>query len=524
MNKLLLCLLLATVSSRAVSQKVYFVYLQSEQDQPFFVKMEEKIHSSTASGYLILSRLKDTTYSFTIGFPQNKYPEQKFSVQLRSKDHGYLLKNFGEKGWGLFDLQTLSVQMAILDNKVGAIKTEIKEVSAFTDVLARAADDPSLREKPVFVAKVEEKKPEEKPVEVVKKEEPSAVVPEPAVSRNEVPVKESPKEPVVVKTTEIREQPAVKPAGEKTGIKEAEGVKEERKETTIATPVVKPVEVVEQPAVKIGEIRTEEKVPDESKKEDKKEATAEPIAKPVEVIEQPPVKIGERVAETKEGISRDVIVDTVSAPGKAEGDAPVLLVEKKRELARSLEEYSRSTVTKLRENPAPEGISLTYIDQEADGAADTITIIIPETKPVVTEMKESPKEDRKFLDISTEPADTMKSIPSTVKQEQPVAKAPVVKNNCRELADENDFLKLRKKMVSETDDDDMVDEARKYFKTKCFSTAQIRNLGVLFLDDLGKYKFFDMAYLFVSDTENFPSLQSELKGEYYINRFKAMLK
>ena len=78
-------------------------------------------------------------------------------------------------------------------------------------------------------------------------------------------------------------------------------------------------------------------------------------------------------------------------------------------------------------------------------------------------------------------------------------------------------------MVSETDDDDMVDEASKYFKTMCFTTAQIKNLGVLFLDDLGKYKFFDMAYYFVSDIENFPSLQSELKNDYYVNRFKAIL-
>ena len=104
------------------------------------------------------------------------------------------------------------------------------------------------------------------------------------------------------------------------------------------------------------------------------------------------------------------------------------------------------------------------------------------------------------------------------------AKKTISKNKCKEIANDNDFLKLRKKMVGENDDDDMVDEARKYFKTKCFTTAQIRNLGVLFLDDLGKYKFFDMAYVFVSDTENFSSLQSEIKSEYYLNRFKAMLK
>ena len=45
----------------------------------------------------------------------------------------------------------------------------------------------------------------------------------------------------------------------------------------------------------------------------------------------------------------------------------------------------------------------------------------------------------------------------------------------------------------------------------------------LFLNDAGKYKFFDAAYLYVSDVENFASLKEELKDGYYINRFRAML-
>ena len=88
----------------------------------------------------------------------------------------------------------------------------------------------------------------------------------------------------------------------------------------------------------------------------------------------------------------------------------------------------------------------------------------------------------------------------------------------------NDFLGgLRKKIVGEKNDDDMVAEAKKVFKTKCFSTLQIKNLSALFLTEESKYKFFDAAYQYVSDLENFSTLQSELKEEYYINRFKAMI-
>ena len=113
MKKLHLCLLFSLAIFTASSQKVYFVYIQTESEQPFFVKMNEKVQSSTASGYIILAKLLDSTYNFSIGFPQNKWPEQNFSVSVSKKDHGFLLKNFNEKGWGLFELQLLSVQMAI---------------------------------------------------------------------------------------------------------------------------------------------------------------------------------------------------------------------------------------------------------------------------------------------------------------------------------------------------------------------------------------------------------------------------
>jgi len=92
------------------------------------------------------------------------------------------------------------------------------------------------------------------------------------------------------------------------------------------------------------------------------------------------------------------------------------------------------------------------------------------------------------------------------------------------MAVEDDFFKLRKKMAGQNNDDAMIAEAKKAFKIKCFSTTQVRNLSALFLTDESKYKFFDAAYQYVSDLENFSTLQSALKDEYFINRFKAMIR
>jgi hypothetical protein len=462
MKRLTLLLLGVMAVFTASAQKVYFVYLQAETEQPFFVKMNDKVYSSTASGYLILAKLYDSTYNFNIGFPQNKWPEQTFSISVNKRDHGYLVKNFDEKGWGLFDLQTLSVQMpSSATAKVEPHKSsENKDVSVFTDILSKAADDPSLKEKPVQPV-TEEKKPEVVAQNSIKKEEPKSEV----------------KEPVITKPAEVIEQPVVK--------------KEEPKTETKEPVVTKPVEIVEKPVVKKEEPKVEIKEP--------------VVIKPVEVVEQPVVKKEEPKIEIKE--------------------KPVTQTEEVKEVATY--SYKKSQVIKKSESSTTEGFGLVFIDAYDDGIKDTIRLLIPNPKPVVNPViKEENKEEKKFLEIST---DTTKKIAEKNVDAKPQVKensnvGSNIKNNCPDMATEADFFKLRKKMAAIESDDGMIAEAKKYFKTKCFTTAQLKNLSSLFLMDSGKYKFFDAAYSYASDSENFISLQSELKDEYYINRFKAMLR
>ena len=79
-------------------------------------------------------------------------------------------------------------------------------------------------------------------------------------------------------------------------------------------------------------------------------------------------------------------------------------------------------------------------------------------------------------------------------------------------------------MASEKNDDEMIKTAKRGFKAKCYSTAQIKNLSVLFLNDAGRYQFFDAAYPFVYDTGNFGSLEQQLTDPYFITRFQAMIR
>lgn len=456
MKKLHLTLLFSLAVLIATSQKVYFVYIQTETEQAFFVKMNEKVNSSTASGYIILPKLFDSIYSFSIGFPQNKWPEQNFSVLINKKDHGYLLKNFGEKGWGLFDLQTLNVQMAITGKTSINEKTKVEnnDVSVFTEILSRAADDPSLKEKPVQ-PKLEEKRTEVTILEVEKKEEPKVDV----------------KEPVVIKLIEVVEIPVVK----------TQDAKVEKEPTAII-----PKEIIEQSVLK---------------KEDSKTEIKEPVPNnPIEIIEQPVVK--------KEEIKVDI------------KEQPALEAEELVE--RITELYKTSQVRKWSESSTTEGFGLVFTDDYGNGTRDTIRLLIPNPKPVVNMVKEQPKDEKKFLDISIETPKKEEEKKAVISEK--MVEQAIQKNNCIEIASGSDFFKLRKKMAAAEKDDDMISEAKKYFKTKCFTSTQLKNLSTLFLNDEGKYKFFDASYKYVSDTEAFGSLQDEMKDEYYTSRFKAMLR
>src|SRR5215213_240789 len=111
--RIVYCFLFSICFTTAASaQKVYFIYLETENNSPFYVKMDDKLLSA-GSGYLIFSNLADSTYNFSIGYPSSG-SESKFIVPVSGRDRGFLIKNF-EQGPGLFDLQTLSVIRAQVD-------------------------------------------------------------------------------------------------------------------------------------------------------------------------------------------------------------------------------------------------------------------------------------------------------------------------------------------------------------------------------------------------------------------------
>ena len=126
----------------------HFIYLQTENKQPFYVKLDKILLSPAASGYLIIPKLTDGSYKLIVGFPKNEWPEQIFNCTVSQMDAGYLLKNFGEKGWGLFNLQSLDVTMALNPNEPVPANNNDK-VDAFSTLLSTVVADPAILKKDV---------------------------------------------------------------------------------------------------------------------------------------------------------------------------------------------------------------------------------------------------------------------------------------------------------------------------------------------------------------------------------------
>src|SRR5436305_12291895 len=92
------------------AQQKHFIYVQSEDKQPFAIVLGGKVFSSSDYGYVIIPKVADSTYKFTVSFPMNKYPDQYFTCTVNKKDVGYTLKNATD-GWALQNMQTQKLIM-----------------------------------------------------------------------------------------------------------------------------------------------------------------------------------------------------------------------------------------------------------------------------------------------------------------------------------------------------------------------------------------------------------------------------
>lgn len=98
--------------TKGMAQREHFVYLQTENMTPFYIKMNGKTISSTYSGYLILGKLADSIYPIKLGM-LGVDEVQDYGLKVQGRNAGYLVKKLGDRGWGIVDLQTNDEQVSM---------------------------------------------------------------------------------------------------------------------------------------------------------------------------------------------------------------------------------------------------------------------------------------------------------------------------------------------------------------------------------------------------------------------------
>jgi hypothetical protein len=590
---LILAVLLPTIGW---CQAYHFIYVQTDFKQPFYIRFNDKIYSSSESGHLILGRLEhDTTIQFSVGFPKNTFEEQQFKVKVKN-DLGFLLKNFGEEGWGLFNLQTLELikNGNLPPNKKTAQSGGVKKTDAFSTLLANAVNDtailyavanepdvlpPSVETSSKTITALKEEKKvlndsmsvasaAEKTKDIPKQNEPITITPAPIpeIIKKDTNVIIRETEPTPTTNTELKKDDAkeIKIAPLK------EPVLEEKKKDTAPVVVSKPApEAFNKLPVSINkaaELLTDtsyiavfvdsltndydtirisipfdesqllrNRTYQKSKSNDSIINDAPPFAKrkeePVSDINTNPKKIDEQKPVVK---PENPIVKTEPPPGKPKEEKSVT--------------KSDESITKISTTPKKTKKEKTVIKAEEPLVKSDPTPVKPKEEKPAIKMEEpvaknesapvTPKED-KPTPKTYEPVIKKDSVPTPVKKEAPIPtpvtvstqdtattkkKIFMVNSDCQVYAGENDVDKLRVKMLTQAGDDEKLIVARKVLKQRCFTTRHIKALSEIFSTDEGKYRWFDTAYPFVSDPSNFEKAGTVLKDEYFINRFKAMIR
>jgi hypothetical protein len=604
MKQLLACFLLLVFPILAWCQTDHFLYLQTDYKQPFYVRYNNKIHSSSENGHLILGNLQeDTTIQFIVGFPKNAHEEQQFKLTIKN-DFGFLLKNFGEEGWGLFNLQTLELiknNNQPPEKKVAQQTTAggVKKTDAFSTMLANAVNDTAI-----LYAAASIPDPVPPPTDAIVKNQPevkdekkestdSSTIA--AIAENNKEVKQpaivkiipAPVPEIIKKDTNpvIRETepvPVADPlkdiAKENNNTAAKDQVTEEKKKDSAPAIVKTPKkeEVYNLPTTinKAAELLTDNayiavfvdsltndydtiriSIPfDESgmlrKNAFQKNKESNPVIKSQDlIVKSNPVTVTPKeekpIVATTEPTTRINTTPKKSTEQKllvkpkdtAIKSAPVVAAPKDdKPTPKSTEPVTRINTTPKKpteQKPVVKSLEEKPVTKPVDTDITSDPVVGKPTreKPVIKTEEPIVKTEPPPVPVKTEPTPvavkketTLATSDSATTTAPPKKKVFMFNSDCRVYASENDVDKLRVKMMSQPSDDSKLTIAKKVLKQRCFTTRHIKALSELFSTDEGKYRWLDLAYLFVSDPSNYQMAGDLLKDEYFINRFKAMIR
>ncbi|MDE3184968.1 MAG: DUF4476 domain-containing protein [Bacteroidota bacterium] len=494
-KKLFFLFLIIAFAFSASAQQDHFVYLQTDNGKPFYVKMDQKILSSSPEGYIIIPNIVNGVYQLKIGFPKKEYPEESFTLSVDNENEGYLIKHFEDKGLQLFNMETLALVSGKRDSSTKAVVNTKKEANPFTQMLANVVKDSTILQNHEEVV--------ENPSKMA---DTSKLVEEVASSVGSTPADTTSSALNNVASSSVTE-PADTPA-KRTGAVSP----------SISSSASSDVGAGSSPVSKLLSTKDSEGLQMVYADNNGNETDTVRVFIPA----------AQELPNTSSGKTKNENFDFSANknPGNSSVDTSQLTItptivkpeDKKAGFVLRKDTISMSNDSSNVTKTAPEQVF--YIGpQEKDEEKNIETSenkTSNEKKGLFSGINLS-KSSKKEPSETDNPRAKIELLPKVVTSSK-------VNSDCKSFADNEDFLRLRKKMASESSKEGMIKVAEKYFRSKCYSTEQIKDLSYLFLTDEGKYMFFDAAYAHTSDSDQYSELESQLKDPYYQNRFKAMIR
>ena len=487
MSKLGLVILFFLLAGECSAQN-YFVFIDAGNRQPFYVRLDSQFYSSSAEGHIILSRLRDSLYDITIGFPGQTAPEQHYEFGVRGRDQAFEIRDHGGDAPGLFDLQANDwIKTRTKGSGPDEFRsTGIKKDDAFSRMMAGVVHDTAVLYNTYAMEQ--------------------ALSDSPALAKSPAPAS-APSAPPTVADTSV--------AAHDTSVA--------MRDTTAAVTMIAATTT---PAPTTTSIPTT--MPDTSvAKPDTSVAFNAPPVVPPPAPRDTPTELYRTITPAPDTVTR---LYRPMAGSNAHKAAPVIDSLGKTPLFRPI-----THVTKLSERRSPHSVRLVYADQSQGKKTDTIVVVIPvDTVRATLTRSHGPNANadspalsqnttfRPLVPAGNPPADNVRPANQTDTQRRP-AKAAIayVNSDCHDFANDLDVDKLRAKMLEAVRDDDRIAVARKAFKVKCFYTRYIRALSEVFTTDAAKYRFLEAAWPFAAD-EHFHELSSLLADPVYNGKFKTL--
>jgi hypothetical protein len=127
------------------AQTTGFVYIESENGRPFYIRTRDSLYHSAPEGFMLLSSLYNIKGDLILGFPGQTAAAFVFTMPSITIDKGWVLKDMKQEGWRLYDYKLDElVPTRRLGSKSDPYQGMLKRTDAFAVRLSEVVSDTAV--------------------------------------------------------------------------------------------------------------------------------------------------------------------------------------------------------------------------------------------------------------------------------------------------------------------------------------------------------------------------------------------